>query len=260
LNIVVCVKQVPDTAAEKKLTGQMTLDRETVENVLNPFDEYAVEEALRLKDSQAASVTALCVGPESARDTLRKAVAMGAEQAILVTDPVISGSDAWATAYVLAKALKKLEWDIVLFGMQSTDAVTATVPSMVAEFLGVPQHTYVAKLEVNGSEVKSQRTTEKGYDVIASTTPVLVSVTKAINEPRYPSLKGIMAAKKAQISTWSLADVEADASKVGAVGAKTRVLSVTPSPARTAGAKMEGLGANDAAVAIADFLTKCRVI
>jgi electron transfer flavoprotein beta subunit len=257
---VVCVKQVPDTAAEKKLTGQMTLDRNSVENVLNPFDEYAVEEALRLKDSQGASVTALCVGPDSAKDALRKAVAMGAEKAVQVTDPAIAGSDAWSTAYVLAKALKKLEWDIVLFGQQSTDAVTATVPSMVAEFLGVAQHTYVGKLDVNGSEVKSQRTTENGYDVLASTTPVAVSVTKAINEPRYPSLKGIMASKKVQIETWSLADIEVDASIVGATGAKTKVLSATPTPARKAGVLVEGLGATEAAVAIADFLAQCKVI
>ncbi|MGQ9676768.1 MAG: electron transfer flavoprotein subunit beta/FixA family protein [Chloroflexota bacterium] len=260
MNIVVCVKQVPDTAAEKKLTASLTVDRKSVENILNPFDEYAVEEALRIKEKIGASVTALCVGPESAKEALRKAIAMGVEKAALVTDPAVAGSDAWSTAYVLAQALKKLQWDIALFGMQSTDSLTATVPGLVAEFLGLPQHSYVSKLEVSDSEVKSNRSTEQGYDVLVSKPPVVVSVTKAINEPRYPSLKGIMQAKKTEITVWSLADLGVSSSQVGAAGARTKLVSFSAAKARQAGELVQGLTPEEAAVCIADFLTKSKVI
>jgi electron transfer flavoprotein beta subunit len=260
LNIVVCIKQVPDTAAEKKLTASMTVDRKSVENILNPFDEYAVEEALRIKEKRGATVTALCVGPESAKEALRKAIAMGVEKAVLVTDPAMVGSDAWSTAYVLGQALKKLEWEMALFGMQSTDALTATVPGMVAEFLGVAQHSYVGKLEVDGAEVKSQRATESGYDVLSSQAPVVVSVTKAINEPRYPSLKGIMQAKRTEIVLWSLADLGVNASEVGAAGARTKVVSFSAAKARQAGKVVTGLSPAEAASYIAEFLTASKVL
>lgn len=260
MNIVVCVKQVPDTAADKKLTADLTVDRKSVENILNPFDEYAVEEALRIKESTGANVTVLCVGPDSAKEALRKAIAMGVPKAALVTDPAIAGSDAWATAYVISQALKKLEWDVALFGMQSTDSLTATVPSMVAEFLGVPQHSYVGKLEVSDNEVKSNRATEKGYDVLASKPPVVVSVTKAINEPRYPSLKGIMQAKRTEITVWSLADLGVNPDQVGSAAAKTKIVSFSAAKARTGGELVQGLAPEEAAAYIADFLTKSKAL
>jgi electron transfer flavoprotein beta subunit len=260
MNIVVCVKQVPDTAAEKKLTSSMTVDRKTVENVLNPFDEYAVEEALRIREKKGATVTALCVGPESAKEALRKAIAMGVEKAVLVTDPAMAGSDAWSTAYVLGKALKKLQWEVALFGMQSTDALTATVPGMVAQFLNVAQHGYVGKLDVDDGEVKSLRSTESGYEVLSSKPPVVVSVTKAINEPRYPSLRGIMQAKRTEITIMSLGDLGVNAAEVGSAGARTRVVSFSAAKARQAGKVVTGLSATEAASYIAEFLTASKVL
>jgi len=258
LNIVVCIKQVPDTAAEKKLNAELRLERTGIENIPNPFDEYAIEEALRTKEAQGGAVTALCMGPEGAKEALRKAIAMGVEKAVLVTDPKLAGADAWSTAYVLSQALKKTEYDLIFCGMQSTDAATALVPSALAEFLGVPQHTYTVKLEVGDGQVTSQRQTENGYDVVNSPTPALVGVVKGINEPRYPSLKGIMQAKRTEITVWSLADLGVDASEVGASGAKEKVLSFSPREPRKGGQVIQDEG--DAASKVAEFLTFKKVL
>jgi electron transfer flavoprotein beta subunit len=258
LNVVVCVKQVPDTAAEKKLNTELRLERTGIENIPNPFDEYAIEEALKIKEAKGGQVTALCMGPEGAKEALRKAIAMGVEKAVLVTDPALVGSDAWATAYVLSQALKKLEYDLVLFGMQSTDAATGLVSSAVAEFLGLPQHTHTAKLEVGEGTVTSQRQTEGGYDVVSSATPAVVAVLKGINEPRYPSLKGIMQAKRTEITVWSLADLGIDPSEVGVAGAKEKVLSFSPREPRKGGQVIEDQG--DAASKIVEFLSFKKVI
>lgn len=258
MNIVVCIKQVPDTAAEKKLNAELRLERTGIENIPNPFDEYAIEEALRTKEAKGGTVTALCMGPEGAKEALRKAIAMGVEKAVLVTDPKLVGSDAWSTAYVLSRALQKMEYDLIFCGMQSTDAATALVPSALAEFLGLPQHTYTAKLEVGEGQVASQRQTEGGYDVVTSPLPALVAVVKGINEPRYPSLKGIMQAKRTEITVWSLADLGIDPSEVGGKGAKERVLSFSPREPRKGGQVVQDEG--DAAGKIAEFLTFKKVL
>jgi electron transfer flavoprotein beta subunit len=234
LNIVVCVKQVPDTTAEKKLDADLRLDRKSVENILNPQDEHAVEEALRIKEKSGGTVTALCVGPESAKETLRKAIAMGVEKAVLVTDPALVGSDIIATARVLAAAIKKLPHDLVLCGAESTDARIGVVAASLAEFLGLPQHTLTNKLEFSGDSVSAHRSSEKGHDVVVSKLPAVVGVTKAINEPRYPSLKGIMQAKKVEITVWSAADLGVDKDSVGAAGAYSKVLSYSKPAARGA--------------------------
>jgi electron transfer flavoprotein beta subunit len=227
LDIVVCVKQVPDTTAEMKLDADLRLDRKSVESILNPQDEYAVEEALRIKEKLGATVTALCIGPESAKETLRKAIAMGAEKAVLVTDPALAGSDIVATARVLAAAIRKLPHDLVLCGAESADARDGVVASALAEFLGLPQHTLTNKLEVSADQLVAHRTSEKGHHVVVSALPTVVGVTKVINEPRYPSLKGIMASKRVSIDVWSLADVGIEAGTVGAPGALTKVMSAT---------------------------------
>ena len=234
MNIVVCVKQVPDTAAEKKLDADLRLDRKSVENILNPQDEYAIEEALRIKEKLGGTVTALCVGPESAKETLRKAIAMGVEKAALVTDPALIGSDIIATARVLAAAIAKLPHDLILCGAESTDARIGVVASALAEFLGYPQHTLTNKLELSGDQATAYRTSEKGHDVVVSKLPAVVGVTKAINEPRYPSLRGIMQAKRVEISIWSTADLGIDKAKVGAAGASSKVLSYNKPAARGA--------------------------
>jgi electron transfer flavoprotein beta subunit len=258
LNIVVCVKQVPDTTAEKRLTGDMYLDRTVAEPVLNPFDEYAIEEALQIRDRVGGEVTALCMGPAGAKETVRKAVAMGANRAVLLSDPALAGSDTWGTAYALSVALRKLSFDLVLFGMQSTDAGTGQVPGAVAEFLGLPQLTLATKLDVEGGSVIARRETETGYQRLAAPLPAIISVVKGINEPRYPALKGIMQAKRAEIPVWSCSDAGIDTSKVGKAGAMTRVVSATAAKPRSAGPVItdDGTGAQQ----IVEFLVQKKVL
>jgi len=187
LKILVTVKRVPDTAAEKRLDpGDKTLDRESVETILNPVDEYAVEEALRLKEQQGGEVVVLCMGPESALATVRKALSMGPDAAVHVHDDALHGSCAFNTAKVLDAAIRRVEPDIVLCGSESTDARTSLVPSALAEYLGWPGLTGAKQLEVDGSTVRVHRETENGYDVLEAEGPAVVSVVKGINEPRYP--------------------------------------------------------------------------
>ena len=255
MKIVVCVKQVPDTAADKKFNAQNRLERTGIENILNPFDEYAVEEALRLKEAQGGEVTALCMGPETARETVRKAIAMGVTKGVVIADAALVGADMPATAYVLAQALKKLEWDLVFFGMESTDARAGLVPAAVAEHLGVPLLGFASKFIPGSGEASIHRMTAEGYDVVASDLPCLVSVTRAINEPRYPSLKGIMASKKAELNVWSLADIGADASRAAA---KTEVVSIAPPQPRPPCVIVKDDG-NGGAVA-ADFLVQRKIL
>lgn len=257
MNVVVCLKQVPDTTAEKKLNSEFRLDRGSVENIINPFDEYAVEEALKLKEGKGATVTALSVGPESAKEALRKAVAMGVEKAVLVTDPALAGSDTLGTAKAIAAALNKLQCDVAIFGMASTDAATAQVPAKVAALLNQALLSYASRLEAGDGSATVRRQTDQGYDVITASLPAVVSVVKGINEPRYPSLKGIMQAKRTQIEAWSLADIGVGADEVGKAGAKERVLGVVPTKARQAGKVVKDDGT--AAAVIADFLvaSKC---
>ena len=212
MKIAVCVKQVPDTWAEKKLTdADKTLDRESADGVMNELDEYAVEEALQLTEAAGGEVVAVSMGPAKAEETVRKALQMGADSGIHILDDSLHGSDAVATSLVLAKVLGDKGFDLIIFGSESTDARMSVVPAMVAERLGVPQMTFANKVEVDGSAIKIQRQTEYGYDVVEATTPAVVSVVEKINEPRYPSFKGIMAAKKKPIETVSVADAGVDA-------------------------------------------------
>ncbi|MCL5962660.1 MAG: electron transfer flavoprotein subunit beta/FixA family protein [Chloroflexi bacterium] len=258
MNIVACVKQVPDTTAEKRLNSQLRLDRASVENILNPFDEYAVEAALQLKEKHGGQVTVLCMGMASAKDALRKALAMGADKAVLISDAALEGSDAISTSYILAQALKKLEYDLIICGMASTDSATAIVPGAVAEFLGLPQLTYANKLEAGDGKVTINRQTEAGYAVVESSLPALVSVVKGINEPRYPSLKGIMAAKRAEITAWSVGDLGAETASAGAQGARAKILGFSQPEARKKGqvAKDDG----SAAITIVEYLTQIKAL
>lgn len=258
MKIAVCVKQVVDTEAVKKLDpDSWRLDR-SVACVLNPYDEYAVEEALRIKEAQGGEVVAVCMGPEKAEDAVRKALAMGADTATLVTDSALAGSDAQATAYALAEALKGLEWDLVIFGVRSTDGETGCVPAAVAEHLGVPLLSTLAKVEVDGAKLTVHRETESGYIAYECPTPAVLSVIKGINEPRYPSMKGIMGAKKKPVDKKDAAALGLDASQLGLDNAKTRVLSGrTPEP-RQAGEKFEDDGTG--AQKIADFLASQKLV
>src|SRR5881398_2167456 len=215
MNIVVCVKQVPDTWAEKKLnSSDKTVDREGVDGVMNELDEYAVEEALKIKEAQGSGeVTVLSMGPEKAVETIRKALSMGADKAVHVVDPALHGSDALATSYALAQALSTIEHDLVLLGVESTDARMSVVPAMLAERLGASQLTFARKVEVGDGTVKIERLTDTGYDVVEAPTPAVVSVVEKINEPRYPSFKGIMAAKKKPLTTLTLANAGIEATR-----------------------------------------------
>jgi electron transfer flavoprotein beta subunit len=241
MKVIVPVKRVPDTAGEKRIDPQTrTVDRDAGEAVLCPVNEFAIEEAVRLKEQLDAEVTVLLVGPEQAQSVVRKALSYGLDGAVQVTDEQVAGSDAIGTARVIASALAGLEWDLVVFGNQSTDARTCLVPAAVAELLGVPSLTYARHLEVDGDKVTVHREHEEGWDVVESTLPAIVSVVEAINEPRYPSFKGIMAAKSKPVDEVTAADL--GISPVGWEGANQEIVEVADAPAREAGEIIEDDG------------------
>ena len=262
MNIVVLVKQVPDTWAERRLSeSDKTLDRESVDAVMNEIDEYAVEEALRIKEADgdgASSVTVLTMGPERAAETIRKALSMGADKAVHVSDPALHGSCAIQTAEALAAALGTLDYDLVVCGSESTDARLAIMAALLAEKLGVPQLSGARKVTVDGSTVTIERQTETGYDRVQGSTPAVVSVVEKINEPRYPSFKGIMAAKKKPVTTMTVADLGLDAATVGLQNATSEVVDFILRPPRQAGQVVKDEG--DGGVKLADFLAARKLI
>jgi electron transfer flavoprotein beta subunit len=260
MNIVVCVKQVPDTWAEKKLSdSDKTVDREGVEGVMNELDEYAVEEALRIKEAKGdGTVTVLTMGPEKAVETIRKALSMGADQAVHLVDSGLHGSDALTTSYALAKALDTIEHDLVILGVESTDARMSVIPAMLAERTGAAQLTFARKVEVGDGTVKIERQTDTGYDVVEAPTPAIVSVVEKINEPRYPSFKGIMAAKKKPLTTLTLSDAGIEGDKVGLGGSGSEVAEVTARPPKQAGQIVKDEG--DGGVKLAEFLASQKLV
>src|SRR6059058_4461894 len=258
MNIVVCVKQVPDTWAEKKLGSDKTVDRESVDGVMNELYEYAVEEALRIKEAHGGEVTVLTMGPDKSAETIRKALSMGADKAVHLVDPGLHGSDALATSYALAKALGSIEPDLVILGVESTDARMSVVPAMLAERLGVAQLTFARKVEVSDGTVKIERQTDTGYDVVEAPTPAVVSVVEKINEPRYPSFKGIMAAKKKPLTTLTLADAGIEADKVGLAGSGSEVTEFSPRPPKQAGQIVKDEG--DGGTKLAEFLASQKFV
>jgi electron transfer flavoprotein beta subunit len=262
LKIVVTVKLVPDTNADKRIDpASKRLVRSGVETVLNPFDEYALEAALQLKDKagEGTTVTVVTMAPESGKEVVRKALAMGVDDAVLLSDEGCAASDVYGTAYALAAAIKKTGFDLVVCGTQSTDAITGELPGALAEFLGVPGLTYVRKLEVDGTTVKAERETDTGYLKVSVPLPALVSVTKSIAEPRYPSLKGIMGAKKKTIAPLTLADLALDR-PVGSDGAKTELVALTDPPVRGKGKIVEVADGAEGARVIVEFLREKKLI
>ena len=260
MNIVVCVKQVPDTWSEKKLDpSDNTLDRAATDPVMNEMDEYAVEEALKLTEAHGGEVTILCMGPDAATETVRKALSMGADKAVHVIDDALHGSDALATSLALAKALEKIEsYDLVLMGSESSDARMSVVPAMLAERLGRPQLTFAKEVTVDDSTVTVKRLTDDGYQVVEAALPAVVSVVEKINEPRYPSFKGIMAAKKKPVETFALTDLGVDAGDVGLGGAWTAVESFEAAPPRQAGTVVKDEG--DGADKLVEFLASKKFV
>lgn len=259
MKIAVCVKQVPDTWAEKKLrSSDSRLDREAADGVLNELDEYAVEQALQLVEAAGGEVVIVTMGPERAGETLRKAISMGADSGIHIVDDNLGGSDAIATSAVLAKALSGRDFDLILFGSESTDARMSVIPAMVAERLDLPQVTFAQKVEVNGTELSVERVTEYGFDLLSTQLPAVVSVVEKINEPRYPSFKGIMAAKKKPVESLTVADLGLEPSVVGASAAWSEVKDFAARPPKAAGVVVTDEG--EGGVKIADFLTSQKII
>ncbi|MET9274446.1 electron transfer flavoprotein subunit beta/FixA family protein [Kribbella sp. NPDC003557] len=236
MKIVVCAKFVPDATADRRFRSEdNTVDRAGVDGLLSELDEYAVETALTVKEAGDAEVTVLTVGPEQAADAVKKGLQMGADAGVHVVDDAIHGSDAVATSLILSKALAKLEADLVVFGMGSTDGGMGVVPAMVSERLRLPAVTLGSEVTVDGQTVRIRRDGDTASETIEGTLPLVLSVSDQANEPRYPSFKGIMAAKKKPVETWSLADLELTPEQVGGSGAWTEVVEVTARPARTAG-------------------------
>ena len=266
MNIVVCVKYVPDATADRQFESDNTVDRVGVDGLLSELDEYAVEQALQIKekgDADTTEVTALCVGPEKAVDAVRKALQMGADKGVHVVDDAIAGSDAGATSLVLAKAIEKLgaekQVDLVVCGMASTDAAMSVVPAMLAERLALPQVTFASVIETQGDQVRVKRDGDTATEVIGATMPLVLSVTDQTGEARYPSFKGIMAAKKKPMETFSLSDLGVEADQVGLSVSWTEVQETTERPPRTAGEIVtdeEGSGAT----ALTEFLASKKFI
>ncbi len=259
MNIVVCVKQVPDTAVERTLRAEDSLlDRATPDGVINEIDEYAIEEGLLLAEAHGGEVTILSMGPEKANESIRKALSMGADKAVHLVDDQLAGSDALATSLALATVLGRIGFDLVILGSESTDARMGVLAPMLAERLGVPQVSLASKVDTDGSAITIQRQTEYGYDTVEASLPAVVSVVEKINEPRYPSFKGIMAAKKKPVETLGLADAGIDASQVGLGASATEVVSFAKRPPRQAGTIVKDDG--DGGVKAAEFLATQKLI
>jgi electron transfer flavoprotein beta subunit len=259
-NIVVLVKQVPDTYSERKLNdGDHTLDRDSADAVLDEINERAVEEALQIKEAHDGEVTVLCLGPERATDSIRKALSMGADKAIHVVDDALHGSDMLQTAKVLAAAIGTVEdVDLVIAGNEASDGSGGAVPAMLAELLGYPQLTHAREVTVEGTTVKVTRETEEGLTHLEAGLPAVISVAEKINEPRYPSFKGIMAAKKKPVETLGIDDLGIDAGDVGLDNAWSTVLEAAPKPPREAGQRVEDDG--DGGARIAEYLVAQKLI
>ena len=258
MKIAVCVKQVPEGSARRLDPGTKRLDR-SGEGALNPFDAHAVEEALEIRDAVGeGEVVVLSMGPQKALDSLRKALAMGADRAVLVSDDALVGSDLVATSTVLAKALEREQADLVLMGQQGNDSDGAVLGAALADRLRLPMFSQAAELTVSAGSIRGKRQTEFGYDVIEAPLPAIVAVSDAINEPRYPSLKGIMGAKKKPQETLSLADLGPDGGAAGDSGSKTEVYALGDPPPRGDSRKIEDDGS--AAQQIVDFLAEKRLL
>ncbi|MFF1917416.1 electron transfer flavoprotein subunit beta/FixA family protein [Streptomyces sp. NPDC058239] len=259
LRIVVCVKYVPDATGDRHFADDLTLDREDVDGLLSELDEYAVEQALQIADgADDAEITVLTVGPEDAKDALRKALSMGADKAVHVEDDDLHGSDAMGTSLVLAKAIEKTGYDLVICGMASTDGTMGVLPAVLAERLGVPQVTLLSEVSVEGGTVTGRRDGDTASERLEASLPAVVSVTDQSGEARYPSFKGIMAAKKKPVESLDLEDLGIEADEVGLAGAWTAVDSAAQRPARTAGTivKDEGEGGR----LLAEFLAGQKFI
>jgi electron transfer flavoprotein beta subunit len=241
MNIVVCIKQVPETTEVKINPETNTLIREGVPSIVNPFDENALEAALKVKEKHGGKVTVITMGPPQAAEALKTCLAMGADDVILVSDRAFAGSDTWATSYTLAQTIKTLgEIDLIFCGKQAIDGDTAQVGPGIAEWLSIPQVTFAVKLEVEGKKARVERLLEEVNEVVETPLPAVITTVKQMNEPRMPSLKGMMKAKKAEIKTLKAADIKADSKNLGLDGSPTQVVKIFTPPPKSGGEKLAG--------------------
>ncbi|MDD4879637.1 MAG: electron transfer flavoprotein subunit beta/FixA family protein [Candidatus Omnitrophica bacterium] len=242
MNIIVCIKQVPDTQDIRINPETNTLMREGVQSIINPFDMYAIEEALRIKEKLGGKITVICMGPQQADAALREAVSMGVDEMVLMCDRAFAGSDTWATSYTLAKGIQKLgKFDLIICGKQAIDGDTAQVGPGIAATLDIPQVTYVKKTEeIKEDMARFEKMTEEGFEVIETPLPCLITVVKEINIPRLPSLKGKIRAKQAPVTTLTAKDIDAEPGKLGLKGSPTVVKKVFTPPKRTGGQILQG--------------------
>ena len=261
MDIVVCVKQVPDTTEVKIDPVTNTLVRQGVPSIVNPFDKNAVEAALQLKEKNGGKITVISMGPPQAKDALKECLAMGVDEAILLSDRAFGGSDTLATSHALAAGLKKLgKFDLLICGKQAIDGDTAQVGPEIAEHLGLPQVTYVSKIEVDGNTLHVEREEEDGYEKIELQMPAVLTVVKSINEPRFPTVRGTMKANRKQIPMWSAADVEADPNVIGLKGSPTQVKHIFTPKQRTQGEIIEAETAREAACTLIKKLADAKII
>ena len=260
MRILVCVKQVPDSWSERQLLADHRLDRDSAERVINDLDTYAVEAALQLAEAHGGQTIAMSMGPASAEEAVRKALQMGVDEGVLITDPALAGSDALATARTLAAGIARIAPDLVIMGIESTDAKMSVIPAMVSEFLDWPMLTLAQALSVDAGAATAtiERQTPTGHDVVTASLPAVVSVVEKFNEPRYPSFKGITAAKKKTVETLDLGALGVDATSVGIAGSPTQVVAAQSAATKSAGIILDE---DEAAIStIVDFLAERRLV
>lgn len=261
MEIVVCVKQVPDTNEIKIDPQTNTIIRTGLPSIVNPFDKNAVEAALQLKEKHGGKITVISMGPPQAKDALKECIAMGADAAILISDRAFGGADTLATSYTLAEAVKKLgKVDMILCGKQAIDGDTAQVGPEMAEHLGLAQVTYAAKIDVNGETVRVEREHEEGYEVIEVNMPVLLTVVKSINEPRFPTVKGTMKANRTEIPVWTVNELELDATKIGLKGSPTQVRKIFTPKQRVQGEIIQAESARDAVAILVQKMSEAKIV
>ncbi|MCM8796818.1 MAG: electron transfer flavoprotein subunit beta/FixA family protein [Candidatus Omnitrophica bacterium] len=242
MNIIVCIKQVPETTEVKINPQTNTLIREGVKSIINPFDMYAIEEAVRIKERLGGKVVVITMGPPQAEAALREAISLGCDEAILISDRAFAGSDTWATSYTLSGAIKKIgQFDLIICGKQASDGDTAQVGPGISAHLDIPQVTYVKKIEeIKDNFMRVERMMEEGYEIIETPLPCLITVVKEINEPRLPSLKGMMKAKSAKISIWGQKELNLSEQGIGLCGSPTQVVKIFTPPQRVGGQILQG--------------------
>ena len=261
MNIVVCVKQVPDTAEVKINPETNTIIRQGLPNIVNPYDKHALEAAIQLKEKHGGKITVISMGPPQATEALKECIAMGADEAVLLSDRIFGGADALATSFTIAAGIRKIaDFDLIICGKQAIDGDTAQVGPEVAEHLNIPQVTYAAKLDVDGKTLKVSRELDEGYEIIETELPALVTVVKSINDPRLPTVRGTMKANRIEIPVWSAEDIEVNVEKIGFKGSPTQVRKIFAPPARTQGEMIQADDVQTAAAALAAKLTEAKIL